>query len=205
MLRNIYSCFGIVFISVFELFWKIRDFISPPSEEAVLFVAHPDDDALFFHTYINKHKPYVILLTTGELPRRIIPFFRAMRHYGVRYRCFAMKSKAVEKEALIEKRVRKILNNGHFAVCATHNATGEYGHVMHQCVHRCVRRAWEKELLVPEDAARIEQFPLGEDVLKEKMDVLNTFYQREYPTLLTFKTWIVHEKLVKIPRNTDYD
>lgn len=191
----VYETIGHMMACACAVYFCLRDFLFPPKEKAVLFVAHPDDDALFFHSYIKEYKPYVVLLTTGGLIRRVLPFYKAMRAYGVRCRAFDMSSRAVEKEELIRKRIAHILNHGRFSVCATHNAEGEYGHIMHQCIHRCVRCLWKSELLVPVCRADIEKHPLPEDAANEKISFLQMYYRGEYPTLCTFSTWIVNEKL----------
>lgn len=202
MLHHIYRIIGHIYALFSNFFYSVRDYLFPPKEEAVLFVAHPDDDALFFHSFITNYKPYVVLLTTGAILKRVRPFCRAMNHYGVKYRTFDINSRAVDKEKSISKNVRKVLKRSHFSICATHNEEGEYGHEMHKCVHRCVVENWEGDtLFVPYFSEEIVNYPLDEYTLHEKQRVLFEFYEREYPVLETHKIWINHEAFRKIMRD----
>lgn len=199
VLHFVYDILGHMLAFFANIYFSIRDRIKPPNETSILFVAHPDDDALFFHNYITLNKPYVVLLTTGGIINRFLPFCRAMREYGVRYRAFDMKSRAVDREDSICKNIKTCLHNGCFSVCATHNEEGEYGHIMHQCIHRCVKRVWQgDELLVPCNKQLIMEHKLSDYEIDCKRLFLQTFYSREYPTLQTFETWITHECLITI-------
>ena len=120
LLHLIYEFSGHLLAVITNIYFSIRDSFNPPNEKAVLFIAHPDDDVLFFHTFIKEMKPYVVLLTTGGIIKRVIPFYRTMKYYGVRYRTFDMHSRAVESEQLISKRIRNILNNSSFTICFSH-------------------------------------------------------------------------------------
>ena len=199
MIHYLYEIIGIFFAYFAEVFYCIRDCILPPKENAVLFVAHPDDDALFFHSFIKEYKPYVVLITTGGVLKRVFPFYKAMKYYGVRFRTFHFQSKAIEKELIISQKVNRILSKGSFIICATHNAQGEYGHEMHKCVHRCVVRNWKGELLfVPYGNDEIVNYPLERNVYLEKEMVLKRYYKREYPVLKTHIIWIKCEALKTI-------
>ena len=189
---------GSIYAFIKNIYYSVRDFFAPPREEAVLFIAHPDDDVLFFHSYIKEFRPYVVLLTTGSVLRRILPFQRAMKYYGVRYRVFAFHSRALDKEKMISRKVGKILNKSHFSICATHNEEGEYGHEMHKCVHRCVVNNWKGgTLIVPYNGKDILEHPLDKYTLIEKQKVLFKYYSMEAPVLETHRIWITHEAFRK--------
>ena len=176
-------------------YYSVRDMLLPPKEKAILFVAHPDDEVLFFHSFIDHNKPYVVLLTTGGLLRRVVPFCRTMKQYGVRYRTYDMPSRAVEQENLLNSRIKDVLRHGKYDICVTHNSEGEYGHEMHKCVHRCVLNSWSGKLLVPYGRDTIEDYPLSNMVMEQKNRILQTCYKGEYQTIKTFETWITHEGL----------
>ncbi len=198
IIRSLYNCVGKIQAKLMLGFWNIRDLITPPQESAILFVAHPDDDVLFFHKYIQTKKPYVVCLTSAGLLKRIIPFYRAMRHYGVRYRAYDMNSRAVDEAELVKRRVKAVLKKGKFKECATHNSEGEYGHVMHKCIHDSVCSVWQnRDLYMPVQSSDIENYPLSKDDCLEKDLILRTFYKGEYPTLETFEKWIRCEALNK--------
>lgn len=197
LLHLIYEFSGHLLAVITNIYFSIRDSFNPPNEKAILFIAHPDDDVLFFHTFIKEMKPYVVLLTTGGIIKRVIPFYRTMKYYGVRYRTFDMHSRAVESEQLISKRIRNILNNSSFTICATHNNEGEYGHVMHCCIHSCVMDNWKGNVLVPYNSVEIVNHPLPQIELEEKRRIIHTYYRGEYPTLQKLEKWIVNEGLIE--------
>ena len=163
----LYILIGHLFCKLCLCWWKLRDFVSPPKEKVVLFVAHPDDDTLFFHTFIKENKPYVVLCTAGWSLRRLPCFFKAMRHYGLRYRAYDMATRD-KRVNLLQRRVRQMFSVGHFELCATHNATGEYGHEMHCRVHNAVIQEAKIPVMVPVEAERISDYPVTEEILKEK-------------------------------------
>ena len=190
-----YEIAGHVLIFLNGVWWAIRDSLFPPNEDAVLFVAHPDDDSLFFYSFIKEKHPYVVLLTTGGIIRRVFPFYRAMKSYGVRYRAFDFPSRDITREDILVDRISGVLEKGSFKICATHNIEGEYGHIMHKCVHRCVKKAWKNELYVPACESSIDMYPLEPQKMEEKNKFLQTYYKGEYPTLCTFRKWINNEKI----------
>ena len=141
--------------------------IFPPKEKVILFVAHPDDDTLFFHSFIKKHKPYVVLCTAGWSLRRLPCFFRAMKKYGVKYRAYALGTRD-KRTDILERIVKRCLMLGQFELCATHNSEGEYGHEMHKRVHQAVISQAKIPVWVPVTADRIEDFSLAEKEFAEK-------------------------------------
>ena len=134
MLRQIYIIVGTILNYIALIGWNIRDYIFKPKSNYVLFVAHPDDDALFFHTYIKEYKPYVCLMTTGWSIKRMPDFIRCMKMYGVRYRAYPMKSRD-DRMGLLKKHVNRVLRIKKFTTIATHNKSGEYGHIEHKYIH----------------------------------------------------------------------
>lgn len=194
LFHYIYVFTGHFFCKLCLCWWNVRDFVHPPTEKAVLFVAHPDDDTLFFHTFIKENKPYVVLCTAGWSLRRLPCFFKAMRQYGVRYRAYDMETRD-KREKLLQNRVRKVLSIGHFEICATHNATGEYGHEMHQRVHNAVMKEAMVPVLAPVDAERIINHPVIDDVISEKQNVFRTIYTTETWVLEQYEQWVSHEQL----------
>lgn len=201
ILHKIYVLNGILINNILLLYWHVRDKYSPPSTDAVLFVAHPDDDTLFFHTFIKEHKPYVCLMTTGWSLRRIPDFFKCMRQYGVRYRVYPLDSKD-KRIHLLEKQVGEVLSIKQFSIIATHNASGEYGHEEHIRVHQAVVNAVENkaDVFCPVEKEQIQKYPLEESIVKEKMHIFEKIYVTEswvpYDELCGTPVWVTHEKLV---------
>ena len=166
----------------------------PPKEKAILFVAHPDDDTLFFHSFIKKYKPYVVLCTAGWSLRRLPCFFRAMKQYGVKYRAYDLETRDKRIDVL-EGIVKEVLNIGHFELCATHNATGEYGHEMHKRVHLAVVKLAKIPTIVPVDAENIRNFPISEKEYNEKKEIFTKIYTTEKWVLDQYSEWVKHEQL----------
>ena len=197
ILHSLYLFIGHLFCRICLIYWQARDIVSPPKEKAVLFVAHPDDDTLFFHSFIKEHKPYVVLCTAGWSLRRLPCFFKAMKWYGVRYRAYDLGTRDKRTDVL-EGIVKECLKLGQFELCATHNAEGEYGHEMHQRVHQAVVSQAEFPVWVPANADRIKDFPITEKDFAEKRYIFSNIYTTEKWVLEQYSMWVNHEKLEQL-------
>lgn len=197
LLHLLYLFIGHIFCRICLMYWKGRDMLFPPKEKAVLFVAHPDDDTLFFHTFIKENKPYVVLCTAGWSLRRLPCFFRAMKQYGVKYRAYDLGTRDMRMD-LLEGIVKEVLDIGHFEICATHNATGEYGHEMHQRVHQAVISQAKIPVWVTVNAKRIGDFPIDAKNFEEKRYIFSNIYTTEKWVLEQYSMWVNHEKLEQV-------
>lgn len=178
----------------FKYVGGVHDWVSPPTENAVLFVAHPDDDTLFFHTFIKNNKPYVCLMTAGWRLRRLLCFIKAMKYYGVRYRVYDFDTKD-KRENLIKNKIAKILSVGKFSIIATHNLEGEYGHEMHSRLHKCVQSVVNGTIYCPVSSEKIGDYPLAKEIVKEKENIFNTIYVTEKYVLEWCSEWVMNEQL----------
>lgn len=192
--HSIYLVLGHVLCSFFLFWWRLRDKICPPKETTVLIVAHPDDDTLFFHTFLKEKKPYVALMTTGWSLRRLPCFMKAMRYYGVRFRAYALRSRDT-RTSLLEKHVREVLRLTHFELCATHNAEGEYGHEMHIRVHNAVAVNATCPIVFPTTREKIECFPIPEEAMLEKEMIFRQIYTTELFVIDMYSEWVRNEHL----------
>ncbi len=197
LLHKLYKFCGHILCRVFLLYWKTRDALFPPKTDSILFVAHPDDDTLFFHTFIKEKKPYVVLMTTGWSLRRMPCFFRVMKKYGVRYRAYDLEARD-QRMALLKKHVDEMKKVKNFALCATHNAEGEYGHKMHQRVHQAVLSQMDCPVLCPAGKDTLHQYPLPKSIAQEKNDIFNQIYTTEKFVLDQYGDWVIHEHLEEI-------
>ena len=193
----VYKLTGHIVCRFYMSYWALRDKISPPKEKAILFVAHPDDDTLFFHTFIKKHKPYVVLMTTGWSLRRFPDFRKAMRWYGVRYRAFDMETNDTRID-LLNKRIKYILDSGCFEKVVTHNSTGEYGHEMHKKVHDAVCEVSNIRPFCPVSAKEITNYPLEDKIISEKREIFKIIYTTESWVLDEDIDWVENEKLIAL-------
>lgn len=197
LLHKIYLFFGRTLTNIRLCFWRLRDKVKKPTEKTVLFVAHPDDDTLFFHNFIKEYKPYVVLLTTGWSLRRYPCFKKVMKYYGVKYRAYNLKSRD-KRSDLLEKYVNEMITLLNPQICATHNAEGEYGHEMHVSVHNAVKKIVNCKLLVPVFDRDIANYPLCDDMTKEKTMIFNKFYTTENFVLDQYSKWVKNEKLIEV-------
>lgn len=200
--HSIYVLMGTIFCNLCLIWWKIRDRMNPPKTDSVLFVTHPDDDTLFFHTFIKEHKPYVCLMTTGWSFRRLPDFFKVMRYYGVRFRAYPMKTKD-SRMNLLKRNANSVFAIKNFDIVATHNETGEYGHEEHVRVHQVIKeivhsRDEKMKLLCPVGRTKITCFPLENNEVNEKKMIFKTMYVTESWVLDENVDWILNEKLVEV-------
>ena len=190
----IYVLLGHIICKICLAYWNARDVLSQPKEQSVLFIAHPDDDTLFFHTFIKKNKPYVVLLTCGWSLRRMPCFFKAMKYYGVKYRVYDLE--ANDKNVMILKRViSRILANRHIKYCVTHNKEGEYGHEMHKRIHDVVISCAKIPVMAPVMRDRIRNFPLDNRSVEEKRHLFLSIYTTEKWVLEQYSLWVMNEKI----------
>ncbi len=205
-LHFLYVLVGTAVCRVLLIWWNIRDAIFPVHSNSVLFVAHPDDDTLFFHTFIKRNKPYVCLMTDGWSLRRMPCFFKAMRRYGVRYRAYPLDSRD-PRDYVLRKNVQRVLRLNQFDIVATHNAEGEYGHEEHIRVHNSVIHNFKKNngnftILCPALRKDIENYPLDEKETQEKEYIFNSIYTTESWVLSEEESgtpvWVRHEHLEEL-------
>ena len=194
--HSVYYFFGLLLNRGCRCWWNLRDFWVPPRENAVLFVAHPDDDTLFFHTFIKKYHPYVVLLTTGWSWRRFFCFCKVMKLYGVRYRAYDLLSRDTRTEKL-SKHIKEANSKGNFIICATHNAEGEYGHEMHKRVHEAVISQIKCPIYVPISEEKLIDHPLSTACYQEKKSIFEKYYKTELFVLEQYRSWVEHEQLVQ--------
>lgn len=211
--KKLYKYLGGFVCKIILLGCIFRDAVRPPKEDSVVFVAHPDDDTLFFHSYLRTEKPYVVLLFTGWSLRRLFGFFKTMRYYGLRCRAYAtVSSRAYFDETrriITEENIKNSLKIGHFQTIVTHNAQGEYGHATHRLVHEAVLKVCAgsgQNILCPTTADTIEKYPLSQEALLEKQFIFDHFYRSERWVMTDEITgtavWFSHERLEPL-ENTD--
>ena len=198
IIHETYYISGIIICNCILSICKIRDKINPPKEDSILFVAHPDDDALFFNKYIQENKPYVVLLFTGWSIIRMKDFFKAMKFYGVRFRPYATLSshayESIKRRKKTEKHIETTLKTGDFKTVVTHNSSGEYGHDTHKLVHECVIKVCSNkdyEIFCTVDVNEIGKYPLTQEELEIKRKIFEKIYITE--------TWVMYEEEAGTP------
>ena len=177
-------------------FSEIKKKFSPVEEKSILFVAHPDDDVLFFNRIMKTEKPYVVLLTTGCSLIRVREFRKAMKHYGLRFNYYPLESRD-EREDKLAKIIEKEMKSGSFEKCFTHSPLGEYGHVMHKRIGRIVPENVYCRVFttVSEDELDRTENELSEEEKKEKIGIFNDIYSSQDFVLELYSQWVTHEKI----------
>lgn len=180
------------------IFFEIRKKFSPVKETSILFVAHPDDDVLFFNRVMKTEKPYVVLLTTGFSIIRIREFRKAMKHYGLRYNYHMLETRD-EREDKLAKIIKKEMKSGSFEKCFTHSPSGEYGHVMHRRVGRIVQENADCRVFTTVSADELDRTEneLSEEEKKEKIRIFKEIYSSQDFVLEQYSLWVAHEKITE--------
>lgn len=199
IIKKIYRLIGYFLYGFHYLFFKIN--LKPIKENKILFVAHPDDEVLFFHTVLKKEKPYVVLLTSGFSLIRLKEFKSAMKYYGLNYNYYCLKTRD-DRDEKIEKIIKKELERGSFSSCFSHSKSGEYGHVMHSRVGNAVLKHARCEVLSPVSAEKIEneKFKLNKKDLNEKTEVFKSIYKSQLFVLDEYKKWVEHERVEAVKK-----
>lgn len=184
------------------LFWDCRDRIIPPKEDTILFVTHPDDETLFFHGFIKRYKPYVVVMTAGYSVNRLACFRKAMKYYGVRYRAYDQNVDDADTEKVF-RRARHMFKLGDFKLCATHNAEGEYGHPVHKSVHIGVKQASDCPIVTPVSVKEIQNHPLSSEDIFDKEMIYQRIYVSELFCLKEWPEWVNNEGFVHMQMSNE--
>lgn len=198
-IRSIYKKIGMIFCLLHGVFEAVKVKIFPVKEKSILFVAHPDDDVLFFNRIMKTEKPYVVLLTTGSLMIRLKEFKKAMKYYGLRFNYYPLDTQD-EREDKLASIIKSELKKGNFEKCFSHSVNGEYGHVMHKRVGRAVLENAECRLFttVSADETDKKENELTEDEKKEKINIFRTIYSSQNFVLDEYEMWVYHEKTAEV-------
>lgn len=184
------------------LYYFIRYTLFPAQSDNILFVAHPDDDTLFFHNYIKENKPFVVCMTTAYSWRRLRGFKKTMKYYGVESVAFCNGNFDNHEEHL-RRQIRWALRCGKFYKCCTHAKNGEYltegtnhGHEMHMRVHRLVAESTDLTLLTTVSPNEIINYPIAEKDYQDKSWIYHNYYYTELFCLDLFDDWMKNEKII---------
>lgn len=201
IIHFVYRCLGYLICTLHNLFYPVSLKLNPIKEKTVLFVAHQDDDVLFFHSFMKKEKPYVVLVSTGFSLTRMKEFRAAMKHYGLRYNYHCLKSRD-NRIKKIESIIKKELARGDFTLCCSHSESGEYGHVMHKNVGAAVKKLSPCRTLATVDQDKIggDEYELDETQTQEKINLFKSIYRSQLFVLDEYKIWVTHEGLTEVKK-----
>ena len=202
------SIFRKFYARVKSLVWKVKfptlDVVA--DFENILFIAHPDDDVIFFYNYIKEHKPFVVCLTNGDNLARRTEFIFAMRAFGVKGIIHDFKD--VFNESLPESELEYVISHylslKTWRTVATHNAEGEYGHSHHMQISHCVRKLVDfssSVLLMPPVLKELETPKFLAKNINAKISFLEEFYATQAHGILNcgpvYRRWVDFEGLVR--------
>ena len=116
---------------------------------SILFVAHPDDEALFFGAELVTHPTcwVVVALTNGNNQWRKAEFEESMKRSGATGLIWSYKDcstclpfiSAELSPILLEDQVRFLLDlRSDWSRIVTHGIAGEYGHPQHRALHNII-------------------------------------------------------------------
>lgn len=198
VVHSIYKKLGFVLCFIHQIIFRLNIKINPIKEKSILFVAHPDDDVLFFNRIMKTEKPYVVLVTTGFSIIRIREFKKAMKYYGLRFNYYSLESRD-EREDKLAAIIKAEMKNGSFEKCYSHSPSGEYGHVMHQRVGKAVLENVNCRIFTTVSADEIgnSENELTESETAEKVNIFKTIYSSQDFVLEEYGVWVSHEKITE--------
>lgn len=194
MKKLLHKLVGLMYCRTLLLFWIIRDWIVNPKSIAVLVVAHPDDEVLFFHSFLKKYRPYVLVCSGGSSFFRVHSFVKVLKAYGVKGRIYDLGTDDQNVD-LLKKRISKVLQLKDFEIIATHNQYGEYGHKMHKRVHNATKQSCSINVLCPAKRELITQYPIPKEEYEYKIKIFTTIYTSELFVLDVWQDYLKYEKL----------
>ncbi|WP_282017623.1 PIG-L deacetylase family protein [Salegentibacter mishustinae] len=169
-------------------------------KNAVVIVAHPDDETLWCGGTILTHSSFnwfVISLSRGDDPERAPKFYRCIKTLNAAGAMGILDDGPEQNPLdieLIKKAILDLLPELNFDLIITHNPTGEYTrHLRHEEVSRAVLELWyeskisTKELwtfayedgkkeYLPRPEEKAFRFPLPEKIWKKKYALITETY-----------------------------
>lgn len=169
----------------------------------LMIVAHPDDETIFGGGELLKEMGWkVVCVTRGDGDNnnseiRKEEFKKVMSYVGAEYLFLDYTDDLNEvkyDESSVKKDLERIISEKEYDIILTHNAEGEYGHVIHKSIHNIVDKINPKNLyFFNKFKTKLEQ-----NSYKEKMKLLS-FYKSQNTDLPGFKEYLIFEgKLPKI-------
>lgn len=167
---------------------------------AVVIVAHPDDEAIFFGGLLlsKKHQWTVVCVTDGNADgkgkSRQKHFEKSCRLFGVK-NILCLGFKDTFKKRLNQSELQEAFELlGNFDAVFTHGPLGEYGHPHHQDISFAAHKTWNKLATVYSVSQNV--FPdltvsLSPGQYKKKCEILWKVYGGELKRFLNFvpSTW----------------
>ena len=178
--------------------------MQPALFDKVLFVAHPDDELLFFSRQLLDMSGWlVVCATNGGSAIRCREFLSLISELGHHHQIWNLKDSlnpCWNHARSVSKVERVLALRKEWGMIATHNAQGEYGHPQHRQLHRIVREAASRcALYVPTDAANLcsPENELPQEIQAKKRELLERCYPSQIGLVeANHEKWMRYERLV---------
>lgn len=182
---------------------KLNPKINPDEIDSVLFIAHPDDEILFFSKeLLNNSRWLVICITNGDNHVRSKEFIACMNEINARYNIWDFEDDWCYKWNLkkINKKIRKILNlKEEWCKVVTHNEEGEYGHSQHMRINNIIKNLYTGDKFytsAPNYLLEKEENKLDKMELNKKMMILKKCYKSQNFVFEDLKLYCEYEKVL---------
>lgn len=124
---------------------ETMDYISSGSFDKLMIVAHPDDETLWGGAHLSEHGYLVVCITNGNNEVRSKEFKKAVDYLGNEGIILSYPDLTNGKKDdwdhvynQIKKDMEKVISAKDWSVIATHNPSGEYGHIHHKMTDEIV-------------------------------------------------------------------
>lgn len=169
----------------------------------VLFIAHPDDELIFFYKTLLESKGWlVVCLTNGRSIIRSKEFLSVMHELNVSYKMLDFKD-GIQKyfpQNKLKKAVYRILKKRNkWNMVATHNYQGEYGHTQHIQLNKIVKDVYNGEYIyVPiyKDQLINKRYKLQDREIESKVKLFKYNYKSQLETLTFLEENFKYEAIV---------
>lgn len=187
-------------------FFRVRKpigHIAVQSLDKILFVAHPDDEIIFFGSCLLREPGWLVVCVTGGRNRtRAREFAGAMREVNAAWVMWNFSDGmdiTWNRRKLVSK-ISKVLETGTlWKKVVTHNAEGEYGHWQHKQLHRAVADAYRGgSLWISVESAGLAEVEnlLPMDLQQSKREIIRRFYPSQEFVLTEYQEYFAYEKQV---------
>ena len=169
--------------------------------DKIMFVAHPDDEAIFAGNTLLKESLWrVISVTGGDDPVRRQEFENSMGMIGINeFEIWDFEDslfKGFGEDVL--DRIRKEIESREYSKIVTHNPDGEYGHIQHKSLYDIVFK------IAPIEKLYVFDFKdkLTDDEREHKEKLLKVYKsqvtdeKKQIPCLDSYKPYIYRENII---------
>lgn len=185
--------------------------------DKVMFVAHPDDDALWGGDHLIKDGDnyLVVCITCGNVKKRVDEFTTVMDKTKSQFVMLGFPDKTNGKKdnwdtvkANIKSDIEEILNLKDWKLVVTHNPEGEYGHIHHIMTNEMVTESANKDKLMyfgkyykknDLDNYKDSMSELTEEDYQQKYELLADYESQKtvvydmFGHMIPYENWISYE------------